>query len=42
MSGDRDRALEAGCDAYMSKPIDTREFSTLAGSLLSRREAVPD
>jgi CheY-like chemotaxis protein len=42
MSGDRERTLEAGCDAYMSKPIDTREFSTLAGSLLSRREAVSD
>jgi CheY-like chemotaxis protein len=42
MSGDRERALEAGCDAYMSKPIDTREFSTLAGSLLSRPEAVSD
>jgi CheY-like chemotaxis protein len=35
MKGDRDRALEAGCDAYVSKPIDTREFGTLAGSLLT-------
>jgi CheY-like chemotaxis protein len=42
MSGDRDRALEAGCDAYMSKPIDTREFSTLASSLLVRRAPLPN
>ena len=37
MKGDRDRALEAGCDAYVSKPIDTREFGSLAGSLCGRR-----
>ena len=24
--GDEERALEAGCDAYISKPIDTRAF----------------
>jgi CheY-like chemotaxis protein len=35
MKGDRDRALEAGCDAYVSKPIDTREFGCLAGSLVA-------
>lgn len=34
--GDVNRALEAGCDAYLSKPIDTREFGSLAGSLIAR------
>lgn len=26
MDGDRQKALEAGCDGYISKPIDTRTF----------------
>lgn len=26
MNGDREKALEQGCDAYISKPIDTRTF----------------
>ncbi len=30
MVGDRERAIEAGCDDYVSKPIDLRE---LAGKL---------
>src|SRR5947207_2304265 len=34
MKGDRERALDAGCDAYVSKPIDTREFAALVSSLL--------
>jgi CheY-like chemotaxis protein len=34
MKGDRERALDAGCDAYVSKPIDTREFAALVNSLL--------
>jgi len=28
------RALEAGCDAYVSKPIDLRRFATIIGSML--------
>lgn len=34
MKGDQERALAAGCDAYVSKPIDTREFSALVASML--------
>jgi CheY-like chemotaxis protein len=34
MKGDRERALAAGCDAYVSKPIDTREFAALVASML--------
>jgi CheY-like chemotaxis protein len=28
MKGDDRRALEAGCDGYISKPIDTRKFGS--------------
>ena len=26
MQGDEDKAISAGCDAYITKPIDTRSF----------------
>lgn len=29
MAGDRERALEAGCDGYISKPIDVRRVIEL-------------
>jgi two-component system, cell cycle response regulator DivK len=41
MERDRDRALAAGCDAYVSKPIDTREFAALVASMLSARSGGP-
>ncbi len=38
MVGDRERALAAGCDGYIAKPIDTRAFSrTIREALESAR-----
>ena len=34
MKGEQERALAAGCDAYMSKPIDTHAFAEECASLL--------
>lgn len=31
MKGDRERLIEAGCDDYISKPIDTRVLANLVG-----------
>jgi two-component system cell cycle response regulator len=28
MAGDKERSLEAGCNGYISKPIDTRTFAS--------------
>jgi two-component system, cell cycle response regulator DivK len=44
MKGDRERVLAAGCDAYVSKPIDTREFAALVASMLPEHNgsASPD
>jgi two-component system, cell cycle response regulator DivK len=34
MKGDEERAREAGCDAYVSKPIDTRALPDVVARLL--------
>ncbi|MEO6096296.1 MAG: response regulator [Fibrobacteria bacterium] len=34
MKRDEDRAMEAGCDAYIIKPIDTRKLPALLAGLL--------
>jgi two-component system, cell cycle response regulator DivK len=34
MTGDRERALAAGCDGYIEKPIDPEKFVTQIQSLL--------
>ncbi len=36
MKGDEERALEAGCDAYITKPIDTRTLPGRIAALLAR------
>jgi CheY-like chemotaxis protein len=35
MKGDEQRVLEAGCDGYLSKPIDTRTFPALVARYLA-------
>ncbi len=34
MKGDEERVLSAGCDAYVSKPLDTNKFRGLVKSYL--------
>ncbi len=38
MRGDKEKAIEAGCNAYISKPIDTRELRGLVAEVLLRRQ----
>lgn len=37
MKGDREKAIEAGCDAYLSKPINTRELPGVIAAVLSQQ-----
>lgn len=36
MKGDEERALEAGCDGYITKPIDTKVFPQLIAQFLPK------
>ncbi len=39
MKGDQERALEAGCDGYIAKPLDTRALPELIAGYLTRHSA---
>jgi CheY-like chemotaxis protein len=41
MSGDRDRALQAGFDGYITKPIDIREFPGQVARALAGDSGTP-
>jgi CheY-like chemotaxis protein len=36
MKGDREKTHRAGCDAYLSKPINTRELPQVIGRMLGK------
>ncbi len=38
MRGDRERVIESGCDAYLSKPINTRELPEMIAEMLLQRQ----
>jgi two-component system cell cycle response regulator DivK len=38
MKGDKEKALAAGCDGYITKPIDTRTFSALIRRYFTKPE----
>ena len=38
MKGDREKVIESGCDAYLSKPISTRELPRMITEMLSQRQ----
>jgi CheY-like chemotaxis protein len=38
MKGDEEKAIEAGCDSYVSKPIDTRQLPKLVAKILAARQ----
>jgi two-component system cell cycle response regulator DivK len=39
MKGDMEAALAAGCNAYVTKPIDTRSFPTLVADEIAKKRA---
>lgn len=38
MKGDKEKIIEAGCDAYLSKPFNTREVPGVVAETLRKRE----
>jgi CheY-like chemotaxis protein len=41
MKGDEEKAFAAGCDGYITKPIDTRTFPTLIRQYMSKNDVSP-
>jgi CheY-like chemotaxis protein len=41
MKGDDQRAFDAGCDGYITKPIDTRKLPGLVTDLLAKERPMP-
>ena len=41
MKGDDQRAFDAGCDGYVTKPIDTRKLPGLVTDLLAKERSKP-
>ena len=38
MKGDKEKFIESGCDAYLSKPINTRELPEVVAEMLAGRQ----
>ncbi len=38
MKGNKEKSIEAGCNAYLPKPINTRELPNLIAEMLQRRK----
>ncbi len=38
MKGDKERVIKAGCDAYLSKPVNTRELPGVIAGMLQQRQ----
>jgi len=41
MKGDEQKAIDAGCDGYITKPLDTRKFPAQVEGLLGKPEPQP-
>jgi CheY-like chemotaxis protein len=39
MKGDMEKAIEAGCDSYVPKPIDTRQLPKLVADVLAAHQS---